>query len=242
MKVRQAIEYGVNKVAVQKAVGGPAVAKIINTAIPPGNVGYEPYNMYPDNNGQGDTAKCKSTLAAAGYPKGCLADLPVPERQRQLADLRSDPGQPQAMRREPGRQARAGLELLRRPRQRPGQQQAGHLGHGSAGLDPDWFGPNGRTIMDPLFQTSCVVNTNNYGCLQHPALDKAIMTAEAAPLSQSAGAMGQGGPDRHEGRRDRAAGSAQLLPVTRAPGCRTPARPPSCSRRTSARPTSPTSG
>src|SRR4029077_11368317 len=68
--VRQAIEYGLDKVAVQKAQGGPEVSTIINTAIPPGNVGYQNYNLYPDSNRNGDPAKCKSTLAAAGYPKG----------------------------------------------------------------------------------------------------------------------------------------------------------------------------
>src|SRR5262249_1941607 len=52
--VRQAIEYGIDKVAVQKVQGGPLVSQIISTAIPPGNVGYQPYNLYPDNNGQGD--------------------------------------------------------------------------------------------------------------------------------------------------------------------------------------------
>ena len=69
LHVRQAIEYGVNKVAVQRAQGGPAVAKIINTAIPPGNVGYQNYNLYPDNNGQGDIAKCKAELAAGRLPE-----------------------------------------------------------------------------------------------------------------------------------------------------------------------------
>ncbi len=49
--VRQAIEYGLNKVAVQKAQGGPEVSKIISTVIPPGNVGYQNYNLYPDKNG-----------------------------------------------------------------------------------------------------------------------------------------------------------------------------------------------
>src|SRR5215468_10573246 len=35
LAVRQAVEYGVSKVGVQKALGGPTTAKIINTVIPP---------------------------------------------------------------------------------------------------------------------------------------------------------------------------------------------------------------
>ena len=70
LAVRQAIEYGVSKVAIQKVFGGPAVTQIINTAIPPGNIGYKNADMYPDSNGQGNAAKCKSMLKQAGYPNG----------------------------------------------------------------------------------------------------------------------------------------------------------------------------
>ena len=68
--VRQAIEYGLDKQAVQKAYGGPAVGQILNTVIPPGNIGYVNYTLYPDKNGQGNVAMCKSDLAKAGYPNG----------------------------------------------------------------------------------------------------------------------------------------------------------------------------
>ena len=38
--VRQAVEYGLDKSAAIKAIGGPAVAQVLNTVIPQGNVGY----------------------------------------------------------------------------------------------------------------------------------------------------------------------------------------------------------
>jgi len=187
LKVRQAIEYGVNKVAVQKALGGPAVAKVISTAIPPGNVGYQPYNLYPDKNGQGDPAKCKSTLAAAGYPKGVsLTYLYANDsvNQRVFAAIQAS-------------LKPCGVNLVGKPE--PGSSFFVDLGNapvnnkpgtwdmGQAGWIPDWFGPNGRTIMDPLFRTRCVLNTNNYGCFTSKQLDTAITTAEAAPLSSAAG-------------------------------------------------------
>ena len=78
LKVRQAIEYGVNKVAVQKVIGGPTVAQIINTAIPPGNVGYQDYDTYPTSNNSGDIAKCKSLLASAGYKSGLTLNYLYP--------------------------------------------------------------------------------------------------------------------------------------------------------------------
>jgi peptide/nickel transport system substrate-binding protein len=186
VKVRQAIEYGINKVAVQKAEGGPAVEKVINTAIPPGNIGYVPGNLYPDKNGQGDPAKCKSTLAAAGYPKGVsltylYANDSINSRIFAAIQASLKP---------------CGVNLVGKPEpgssffvdlgNSPVNNRAGTWDLGQPGWIADWWGPNGRTIMDPLFKTRCVVNTNNYGCLSDPALDKAIETAEAAPLSQSA--------------------------------------------------------
>ena len=186
LKVRQAIEYGINKVAVQKALGGPAVAKVISTAIPPGNIGYQPYNLYPDKNGQGDPAKCKSTLAAAGYSKGVSLTYLYPNdsvNQRVFAAIQAS-------------LKPCGVNLVGKPE--PGSSFFVDLGNapvnnrpgtwdmGQAGWIPDWFGPNGRTIMDPLFRTRCVLNTNNYGCFSSKQLDTAITTAEAAPLSSAA--------------------------------------------------------
>jgi peptide/nickel transport system substrate-binding protein len=186
VKVRQAIEYGINKVAVQKAEGGPVVEKVINTAIPPGNIGYVPGNLYPDKNGQGDPAKCKSTLAAAGFPHGVkLTYLYANDsvNSRIFAAIQAS-------------LQLCGVNLVGKPE--PGSSFFVDLGNspvnnkpgtwdmGQPGWIADWWGPNGRTIMDPLFKTRCVLNTNNYGCLSDPALDKAIVAAEAAPLSQSA--------------------------------------------------------
>ena len=70
LKVRQAIEYAINKVASPKVYGGTALRRSLNTAIPPGNIGYQDYNLYPDATATGDPAKCKQMLAAAGYPNG----------------------------------------------------------------------------------------------------------------------------------------------------------------------------
>ena len=75
LKIRQAIEYAINKVAIQKVNGGPLVAKIINTAIPPGAAGFQNYNPYPSKNSEGDATKCKALLAQAGYKNGHQAEL-----------------------------------------------------------------------------------------------------------------------------------------------------------------------
>ena len=187
--VRQAIEYGINKVAVQKALGGPAVAKIINTAIPPGNVGYTNYNLYPDKNGQGDPAKCKSTLASAGYPHGVsLTYLYANDsvNQRVFAAIQASlkscgvnlKGKP-----EPGSSFFVDLGNA------PANNKPGTWDLAQPGWIPDWFGNNGRTVIAPLFQTRCVLNTNNYGCFSSKQLDNTIKQAEAATSLSAAAAL-----------------------------------------------------
>ena len=186
LAVRQAIEYGVNKVAVQKVVGGPTVAKVLNTAIPPGNVGYQNYNLYPSNNSQGDTSKCKSMLASAGYKNGLTLSYLYPNDsinksifEALQASLRS-----------------CGVNLNGKPESgstffvdlgnAPANAKPGVWDMGQPGWFPDWFGNNGRTIISPLFQTNCVLNTTNYGCYSSKQLDSLITQAEASTsLSQA---------------------------------------------------------
>ncbi len=187
--VRQAFEYGVNKVAVQKVYGGPPVAKIINSVIPPGNVGYTATNLYPDNNGNGDPAKCKATLAAAGYPHGLtLTALYINDSintqlfQAVQASLTSCgitlKGKP-----EPGSSYFTDLGNA------PANNKPGTWDIGFPGWIPDWFGLNGRTIIPPFFQTDCVVNTINYGCVNNAQMDKLITQAEQATSTSQAASL-----------------------------------------------------
>jgi len=176
--VRQAIEYGINKVAVQKVYGGPTVTQIINTAIPPGNVGFQNYNLYPDANGNGDAAKCKSMLAAAGYPHGLSLTYLYPNDSVDTQVFVSIQASLKLCGVNLKGKSEPGSSLLRRSRQLAGEQQGGHLGHGPARLVPRLVRqqrPHGPSA--PLFQTNCVVNTNNYGCYNNPALDATIKQA-----------------------------------------------------------------
>jgi peptide/nickel transport system substrate-binding protein len=186
--VRQAVEYGVNKSAVVKAIGGPAVATVINTVIPPGNVGYVNYNMYPDNNGQGDPAKCKSTLAQAGYPNGVTLTYMYPNdssNTRIFTAIQASlalcnitlTGKP-----EPGSSFFVDLGNA------PENNKAGQWDMGQPGWIPDWFGNNGRTIIQALFQgPNCVINTVNYGCYNNSTVNSLITQAESATSLSAAG-------------------------------------------------------
>lgn len=189
LQVRQAIEYGLDKSAVIKAGGGPQVGNIINTVIPPGNLGYQNSNMYPDNNGTGDSAKCKSTLAAAGFPNGLTltylyANDSVNTRiftaiQASLQNC----GITLKGKGEPGSSFFVDLGNA------PENNKAGTWDLGQAGWIPDWFGNNGRTVIQALFQgPNCVVNTVNYGCYDNATVNGLINKAEAATSLSEAGA------------------------------------------------------
>ncbi len=187
--VRQAIEYGINKVAVQKVVGGPTVATILNTAIPPGNVGYQNYNLYPTTNNEGSPSRCKSMLARAGYKNGLSVTYLYPNDsinksvfEALQASLRS-----------------CGVNLNGKPESgstffvdlgnAPANAKPGVWDMGQPGWFPDWFGNNGRTVIAPLFQTNCVLNTTNYGCYNSYKLDSLIKQAEAATSVSQTGSL-----------------------------------------------------
>lgn len=191
--VRQAIEYGVNKVAVQKVYGGPAVTKVINSVIPPGNAGYQAANQYPDNNGNGNPAMCKTDLAKAGYKNGLTLTYMYP----------NDSVNTDAFTAIQASLKNCGITLNGKPEtgssffvdlgNSPENNKPNAWDMGQPGWIPDWFGNNGRTVVQALFQgPNCVVNTVNYGCYNSPAVNSLIKKAETATsASAAAGYWGQ---------------------------------------------------
>jgi peptide/nickel transport system substrate-binding protein len=188
--VRQAIEYGVNKVAVQRVYGGPKVASIIDDAVPPGSAGYHAYNLYPDSNGLGDTAMCKADLKKAGYPNGLTLLYLTP----------NDSTDVQAFTAIQASLENCGIHLTEKPEpgssffvdlgNAPENNKANQWDMGQAGWIPDWFGSNnGRTTLQPLFETDCVVNTTNDGCFSSPTVNSLIKKAEGTSSISGAAAV-----------------------------------------------------
>jgi peptide/nickel transport system substrate-binding protein len=186
--VRQAVEYGLDKVAVQKAYGGPMVASVINSVIPPGNIGYQNYNLYPDDSGQGNVTACKSDLSKAGYPHGLSLTYMYP----------NDSTNTRAFEAIQASLANCGITLNGKPEpgatffvdmgNAPESNKAGAWDMGQVAWVPDWFGNNGRTVIQALFQgPNCVVNTVNYGCYDSSAVNSLINQAESATSLSAAG-------------------------------------------------------
>jgi peptide/nickel transport system substrate-binding protein len=188
--VRQAIEYGVNKVAVQRVYGGPRVATIINSAAPPGSSGWKPYNLYPDSSGLGDTAACKADLKKAGYPHGLTLTYLYP----------NDSVDTQAFTAIQASLATCGVHLTGKPEpgssffvdlgNAPENNKANQWDMGQPGWIADWFGANnGRTTLQPLYETNCVLNTTNYGCFSSSTVDGLIKKAETTSSISAAAAI-----------------------------------------------------
>lgn len=73
-EVRQALNFAVDKQAIQQVLGGEAVASLAYQALPPVVPGHEEINPL-DVPPTGDQAKAKQMLADAGYPDGVPVKL-----------------------------------------------------------------------------------------------------------------------------------------------------------------------
>jgi peptide/nickel transport system substrate-binding protein len=186
--VRQAVEYGLDKSAAVKAIGGPDVATVNSTVIPPGNVGYVNYNLYADDGGQGNTAMCKTDLTKAGYPHGVTLTYMY---ANDSSDTRIFTAIQASL-------APCGITLSGKPEpgssifvdlgNAPENNKANQWDLGQAIWFPDWFGNNGRTVIQALFQgPNCVINTVNDGCYDNATVNALIVKAENAPSLSAAG-------------------------------------------------------
>ena len=185
--VRQALEYGLDKTAAIKSSGGPLVSTLLNGAIPPGNDGFLTTNPYPDNNGTGNESVCKSTLSKAGFPNGVsltymYANDSVNVRlfesiQASLANC----GIKLTGKAVPGSSFFVDLGNA------PENNKSGTWDMAQAAWIPDWYGNNGRSVIQALFQgPNCVVNTVNYGCYESANVNSLITKAESATTEAAA--------------------------------------------------------
>ncbi|MEV6156699.1 ABC transporter substrate-binding protein [Nonomuraea sp. NPDC052129] len=189
VKVRQAIEYAINKVAIAKIYGGADVATPLHTAIPPGNIGYQEYNPYPTPGDQGDPAKCKQLLAEAGYPNGMTLIGAFRNAGNHPANFQSYSADLQkcgiTVKGLPVRQGDYYGAFL----QNPTIAKDSKWDISAPGWVPDWYGNNGRAVSQPLFQTNCTPGTSNYGCYSNPKVDALIKQALAEPDATKAAGL-----------------------------------------------------
>jgi len=189
LAVRQAIEFGVNKRAVQKVLGGASAASILSTVIPPGNLGYQDSNRYPSPGDAGDAARCRRLLAQAGYRDGLKASYWYANDSVSVAIFHAIAASLAACGIElTGRSESAG-QLFADLRDAHANNQPGTFDIAQSEWFPDWFGNNGRAIIAPLFATGCDTDTVNFGCYSSQQMDALIGRAEAARTAPAAAAL-----------------------------------------------------
>ncbi|WP_248961782.1 ABC transporter substrate-binding protein [Sphaerisporangium perillae] len=189
LEVRQAIEYAISKVAIGKIYGGKDLNTPLHTAIPPGNIGYQEYNPYPTPNDEGDPAECKQMLSEAGYPNGLTL----------IGAFRNAGNHPSVFQSYSADLKKCGITVKGLP-VRQGDYYGAFLQAPSIAKDskwdisapgwvPDWYGNNGRSVSQPLFQTNCTPGTSNYGCYSNPEVDDLIKQALAEPDQAKSAAL-----------------------------------------------------
>jgi len=184
--VREAVAYGVNKNAIVQILGGPSVAATTSQVVLPGNVGYVAgFNPFPDKNGNGNRAKAKSLLKAAGYPKGLAV---------KLLYSTTDPG-PRVGQALEASLDLAGFKVTLVPATQsefygtyltvPASSKSDKWDIAPPGWIPDWFGNNGRSTIVPLL-TAPGLGSNDFGGYTSAALNADVHQALTAPTTAAA--------------------------------------------------------
>ncbi|MER6396390.1 MULTISPECIES: ABC transporter substrate-binding protein [unclassified Kitasatospora] len=70
VECRKAVQYAIDKVSVQTAVGGPIRGQIANSVLPADIPGHQDINLYETKDNKGDEAKAKEALKACGKEGG----------------------------------------------------------------------------------------------------------------------------------------------------------------------------
>lgn len=180
-EVRRALAHAMDKMAIldiyDKLAAG-TVMRPARSAIPPGNDGYVPFDLYPTPGDRGDPDQCRRLLAEAGYPDGLT--LTILHR-----DVDANPDVAKSLARD---LERAGITVDFLPLghshyyaylQDPAHAEAGSWDLSAPSWTPDWFGDNGRSFLQPMFQTNRNRGTSNYGCYSNPEVDRLIEEALA---------------------------------------------------------------
>lgn len=180
LKVRQALNYAVNKVAIGQVYGGPDLNTPLDQVLTPPIDGYEQFDLYPTPDDRGDPDQARRLLAEAGYPDGLSLKM----------IYRTQGNHPAVAQTVQADLAKAGItvELIPVPPadfysthlDDPASAKRGVWDIATPGWVPDWNGNAARTFFVPLFYGKTYgPGSTNYGGYQDAETDACIDRALA---------------------------------------------------------------
>lgn len=162
LKVRQALQYAVDKAAVVQTLGGEDVATVQNGIFGPGVLGQEDFDLYPTDGSKGDPAKAKELLASAGHPNGLALKMPYRTKDQEPQIAQTIQSSLQA--------AGFTIELIpvnptdyySKFLTNRESTAAGDWDIAPVGWTPDWQGGAARSVFQPQFTFTGTPQTYNY--------------------------------------------------------------------------------
>jgi peptide/nickel transport system substrate-binding protein len=188
VRVRQAVNYAIDKAAYRDALAGryAATGQLASTILAPGSLGYQPYDLYPTPGGRGDPAKARALLAEAGYPNGLTLGFATLSSGRLAAG------------RKPIEESlkKAGIRL-KVTTNKPWDPHFQALGNPAKRLEhqlaqggwiPDYLGDNARQTIVPQYD-SRLTDFGNFSEYHNPTVNRLIDRALAEPDRDRRAAM-----------------------------------------------------
>lgn len=162
VRVRQAINFAINKAAVVQQLGGPFVAAPQNGIFGPGLLGYHDFDLYPSKDAKGDPEAARALLAEAGFPDGISLKMP-------FRNLNNESAIAQTLQ---ASFAEAGIEVELIPvsaadyyskfMTNPQNTIEGGWDIAPVSWSPDWAGGAARSVFQPQFSFDGRPQTYNY--------------------------------------------------------------------------------
>jgi peptide/nickel transport system substrate-binding protein len=178
VKVRQALEYAINRDNIIQVLGGPQVNTPLTHVIPKGIQGSQDFDLYPY-----DTDKAKQLLQEAGYDKGFtikyLYNSDSEGAQKTFATVQQD-------------LSKVGIKLTGVPSpsadlftkylQSPSVADNGTWDMTGSGWGPDWYGNAALSYFGPLFNGKAAFPPigSNFGFYESSKTDALIEKASTA--------------------------------------------------------------
>ena len=187
LRVRQALNYAVDKAAVVQQQGGPAIAKPVHGIFGVGVLGYHEFNLYPTPDDKGDPQKARALLAEAGFPDGIT--LKMPFRNKGI-----EPAVAQTIQ---ASMAKAGINLELTPvapadyysvHDQPVNTKEGSWDIAPVGWTPDWAGGAARSSssrsspMTARTRPTTIPTTTAMKPTRSPSSDQATTPEEVGRL------------------------------------------------------------